>query len=363
MRSKIRGSFLNSKLQAVFGGEIFIEGYNIQNYTNENSNNGILMGDLDQSRNYGNVFLVTEYNPSELWRIVLGANINYSGFKSTDRLLTNGDDISGDYGFDPILSPKVSVSRKIGEKLRLYGLVAHGFSLPTFEETLYPNGQINDEIKPESGYNFEIGLKGKLFQDKLYFEIVGYSMYINDLLVARRDEQDDYVGINAGKTIHKGMEVLLDHQLVKNSIFQISHRLALTYMNYSFDEFVDDENGDYSGNELTGVPDHTIDYAVNFNSTIGFYANLNWQNVGSMPMRDDNSIYSDAYNVVNLKLGYRKTIGHFDINAYAGINNLLDEKYASMILVNAGSWTGPPRYYYSGLPINYYAGVRLGYSF
>ncbi|MGL1885014.1 MAG: TonB-dependent receptor plug domain-containing protein [Reichenbachiella sp.] len=362
-RGKIRGSYLNERLQLVLGTELFFEDFDIKNFTNENSENGELLSDLSQTRNYGNVFLASVFNPNESWRIELGVNLNFSMFESNDELMTGGNDLSGNYSFDPILSPKVSVSRSISPNMRIYALAAHGFSLPSFEETLYPDGQINNAIMPESGMNYELGVKGHLISKKLYFELAGYSMRVKDLLVSRRDVDDNYIGINAGKTIHNGIEFMINHQIIQTTGVQISHQMTMTYMNFRFDEFIDDEMGDFSGNDLTGVPTHTIDYSWNVNSKVGLYTNLNWQNTGRMPMRDDNSIYSDAYHLVNCKVGYERSIRHFDLRIYAGVNNVLDEKYASMLLINAGSWGGAPRYYYPGLPTNYYTGLKLGYRF
>ena len=54
----------------------------------------------------------------------------------------------------------------------------------------------------------------------------------------------------------------------------------------------------------------------------------------------------------------------FLLELYGGINNAFDEKYASMILINAGSFGGrAPRYFYPGLPRNYYGGISLKYIF
>jgi len=363
MRSKVKASFLDDKLQTVLGFELFLEGFEIQNYDNINSSNGALFSDFDQTRNYGNVFLSTEYKPTEKWTMEVGTNLNFSSFEAIDRLLNDGDDQSGAFGFDPIVSPKISVRRQLTNNISAYALVAHGFSLPTFDETLNPGGQINQDIKPESGYNYELGLKGNL-SENIYFELAGYTMRIKNLLVAKRDDQGAFIGENAGKTTHNGLEILLKQQLLNRTGFQLDHRLAFTLMDYRFDEFIDDENGDFSGNELTGVPNFTMAYLIQFTTAIGFYGNINWQSTGSMPMRDDNSVYTDSYNVVNFKFGFEKTISGFDFNLYVGINNILDEKYASMILINARSFGGaPPRYYYPGLPINYFGGVKLGYRF
>ena len=84
-------------------------------------------------------------------------------------------------------------------------------------------------------------------------------------------------------------------------------------------------------------------------------------------MNDANSAYSDYYSLLNFKLGLKEKLGRSDqleLDIYAGVNNILDEKYASMISVNAPSFGGrAPRYYYPGLPRNYYGGVKLEYKF
>ena len=99
----------------------------------------------------------------------------------------------------------------------------------------------------------------------------------------------------------------------------------------------------------------------------GIYGFVEYQFVDKMPMNDENSAYSDSYSLLNSKLGFKKVFGSNDnliLDIYGGINNILDEKYASMIAVNAPSFGGnPPRYYYPGLPINYYAGIELVYRF
>jgi iron complex outermembrane receptor protein len=48
----------------------------------------------------------------------------------------------------------------------------------------------------------------------------------------------------------------------------------------------------------------------------------------------------------------------------AGINNVLDTKYAANILPNAiGFGTAAPRYFYPGNPVNYYGGFSVAYVF
>ena len=97
----------------------------------------------------------------------------------------------------------------------------------------------------------------------------------------------------------------------------------------------------------------------------GFYTFLNYQFIGEIPLRDDNSIYAKSYQFVNLKTGFKKGLGqHLLLDAQIGINNIFDEKYASMLQINAGSFgNSAPRYYYPGNPLNYYASFNIKYSF
>jgi iron complex outermembrane receptor protein len=82
-------------------------------------------------------------------------------------------------------------------------------------------------------------------------------------------------------------------------------------------------------------------------------------------MRDDNTIYSDNYQLFNSKFGFKSNkMRTLQFDVFVGINNIFDEHYASMLLINAEGFGGTaPRYYYPGEPTNYYAGANLKYVF
>jgi iron complex outermembrane receptor protein len=98
--------------------------------------------------------------------------------------------------------------------------------------------------------------------------------------------------------------------------------------------------------------------------TSGLFLNLHYQTVGRMPMRDDNSLFTDAYQLANLMAGYEKSYKKLSISITSGIQNLFDTHYASMILINATAvGNQSPRYYYPGLPLNFKSSLGLKYSF
>ena len=126
-----------------------------------------------------------------------------------------------------------------------------------------------------------------------------------------------------------------------------------------------DEDEDYSGNQLTGVPSEVFNAGIDFDSKVGIFGNVNFQQVGSQPITDSNSLYSDSYQLTNLKIGFRRNISdQFQVSLFLGVNNVFDEVYASQILINASSFGGnAPRYYYPGNPTNYFGGLNINYKF
>ena len=325
---------------------------------------GSLLSDFREKRYYFNFFMEGKYHISKKLLINLGLNINQTTYDLEDYYNQGNDNFTGNYSFDAIWSPKIGLSYQLDENSMVFASISHGFSPPKLEETLLPDGMINNDIQPETGWNYEIGSRGKMIKNIFNYELSFYVMDIDNLLVARRTGDDEFIGVNAGKTIHKGIEITLNYFLLNKDHLKVSHSNSFSFNDYTFKEFQDLDD-DYSGNDLTGVPDKTFYSQLHLNMSCGFYAFLNYQYIGEIPLRDDNSIYAESYQLVNLKTGYKKDFGkHFQLDTHLGVNNVFDEKYASMLQINAGSFgNNAPRYYYPGTPLNYYATLNLKYLF
>lgn len=325
---------------------------------------GETLSDFKENKGYFNLFFDSNLQLSEKTQVNLGVNLNQTSFTLTDKFNSDAVDFSGKYHFKAILSPKIGLTHQFAKKAMVYGTISHGFSTPTLEETLLPNNNINTSIKPEKGWNFEIGSRGLAFNNKLTYDVAIYQMNVKDLLVAKRVGEDEYVGVNAGKTSYTGLEITGNYFLIKSENFNVKHRNNLSLNNFKFKEFTDFDN-DYSGNKLTGVPNITINSAVTIENRLGFYGSADFNYVGKIPMRDDNSIFSKKYHLVNAAIGFKTSEEKkLSLDLFVGLNNILNEKYASMLLINATSFgTAKPRYYYPGEPVNYYAGINLKYHF
>ncbi|MCF6222993.1 MAG: TonB-dependent receptor [Flavobacteriaceae bacterium] len=374
LRTRIlsESTIFKKTLQWTIGGEFFNDKNKLQTFENlyndfppgTGSVQGNQLSDFEENRLYFNVFIDSKYLLSEKLSLNFGLNFNQTSYKLEDKFDGNNIDFSGNYSFDAILSPKLGLTYQINDHSMFYGTISHGFSPPTLEETLLPDGLINTNIKPETGWNFEIGSRGSFINNIFNYDIAIYQMNVKDLLVARRTSDDEFIGVNAGETSYNGIEFTLNYHLIKTKAIKLSHLNAMAYNDFKFIEFEDLDNN-YAGNQLTGVPDFTFYSRLHMESSIGFYAFLTYNYVGEIPMRDDNSIFSENHQLVNTKIGFRTNKNKkFQLDLFVGINNLFNEKYASMLLINAGSFGGrAPRYYYPGEPVNYYSGLNLKYTF
>ncbi len=188
-------------------------------------------------------------------------------------------------------------------------------------------------------------------------------MDIKNLLVAQRVGDDQFIGKNAGSTKHQGIDLDLSYKIKLSSTFDISLFSNYTLSDHSFVEFIDGDNN-YSGNPLTGVPKNRLNTGIQMISTHGLYWNTTLQFVDEISLRDENTLYSDAFTVLNTRIGYKKEFFKgFTAGLDFGINNIADKKYAQSVLINAGSFGGnEPRYFYPGNDRNFYGGLKLTFQ-
>ncbi|MCX2680536.1 TonB-dependent receptor [Galbibacter sp. EGI 63066] len=352
------------------GTELYTDTYNwntIENLYEENNRQGSLEGallsDNREYRSRWNTFADFSLCFNK-FVMQLGLNFNSTSYSFRDYFNQGETNKNAKREFDAIWAPSLNLQYHFTPQHQLFVNFSYGFSYPSLEETLTPDGVINPEIGPETGMNYELGTENFFFDRKLKVSATVYYMDVENLLVADRVGEDQYIGRNAGETSHKGLEFQLKYitEIFPGGILQ--PYVNATFNRHEFVDFVSADN-DFSGNKLTGVPENIINGGIDFRHQIGFYATASYRHIGSIPMNDENTIFNKAYNLINLKAGYKTSLfPDFDIEFTSGINNLFDKKYAASVLINAIGFGGAePRYYYPGLPVNYFGGIKLHYVF
>lgn len=367
LRSVFKGKLFGGNFS--FGTELYKDEYfweTFENLYRENNDNGSLQGDkLSKNKEFRTQwFGFTNYNYplSDKLTAQVGLSVNTTSYDFNDRYLTDGTDSSAERKFDPIFNPSFGLQYTFTNG-SIFTNASRGFSNPNLEETLTPDGIINPDIAQETGWNYEIGLQQSILDKKINLTATTYLMKVKNLLVAERVGEDQFIGKNAGKTTHKGLEIDLKSTFVFNPKWTIKPYANYTLSLHQFDEFIDDGTN-YNGNDLTGVPTHRLNtgFGIHHLRKFGWYFNHSY--VDKIPLDDANTVYSDAYNIFNTKIYFTPRISPVLITQFtAGVNNIFNSNYAQSVLINAVGFGGSqPRYFYPGNGRNFYVGLQLTYN-
>lgn len=322
--------------------------------------NNELINRNKEQRNQSNLFGMLYWRPTPTWNISLGGALNRIDYRLTDLFSENGNQ-SGKRNFPFLFSPRLGLNYAPSQNLALYASAGHGFSMPSPEETLLPEGDINKNLQPEKGMQYEAGLRFNLFNNATRLEGSVYRIYLNNLLVTKRLTEDIFTGINAGETRHTGVEFMLQQHLFSFRSFpgSLSMNANYTFARNRFIDFEDDGNV-YNGNTLPGVPSSIGRATIQWIPFKPLQMSTQIQQVGPQYIDDANTVENDGYSLVDMKITYLAStnrFGHFKL--FVGINNLGNIHYSPMLTVNAVAFGNTePRYYYPGMPRHYFAGIN-----
>ena len=310
----------------------------------------------NEVRNQFNFYISfeTKLHPSLILSVT--GNINSTRYAVADLFPADSIDYSGNYFNKLIFSPKIGLNYRYNSDISLYASVGQGFSNPTVEESLTSNGFLNASLKPEQGWTIDIGTRAMAFNNTLSLEASAYYIRLKDLLVTKRISEEIFYGENAGKSTLKGIELQVRYKPA--SYFQTVMSAAKS--DNRFKEFISD-NLNFNNNQLPGIPgmNGNIDMQTLFFKRLQLNAIYTY--TGKQYLNDDNSLQTNAWQTLNFRAGYTLQISPtYHIQFIAAINNIFDERYASMVLINAPSFAGrPPRYYYPALPRNFLFTIKM----
>lgn len=350
------------KIAASLGFEVFAEQYNWNIYeTIDGLQGGLLTKNRDQ-RYFYNIFIHGEWKPWPETRITSGVNLHRVTFQTKATIPGEiPEQLTTKYPNQLVLSPRLGVSQRFATHTYLFASVGHGFSVPSSEEALLPDGTINTDLKPEEGINMDAGVRNNFWNNRAQIEITAYHIWVKNLLITRRDVEDQFYGENAGKTIHQGIESRVAFNIIGAATGHSSTLklvLAHTFMNNYFVAFVQNDQN-LKGKKLPGLPTSTLNGQITYQNPVGLELMLRYTYINSQYLNDANSLSYPGHELFDVSGGYSLKKGLLKgLNFKAGIKNIFDTNHASMLLVNAPSFgSAAPRYYYPGAPRNGFIGM------
>lgn len=349
------------KARFAFGGEYQAANYAARNYENTGGATGALNFDDEIRIQSSLIFFNTELDLPADFFLTAGLSYNRLNY-NLNRLVTNlQDDVPGvaEKSFDPEIIPRVGLVKRFSEELSIHSSISYGFSPPTIEEFRTNEGSIALDLEAEQGTNYELGFRGNINGARFSYDISGFLFKLSETIVQQPSDRNSTVVFeNTGATDQYGIEVATSWRIIQNKgriIEGLNWDLSYSYHDFSFVDY-QKEGEDYSGNDLTGVAPHTFNSSWQMDSSVGLYLNLNYNFTDEIPLNDSNSVYSDAYHLLQSRLGYRVTIFEtMALDAYVGVDNLLDETYSLGNDLNAFG----DRFYQPAAPRNWFGGLKV----
>lgn len=279
-----------------------------------------------------------------------------------------------------MVSPHVAVNKIFNDQVSVYVSYSKGYKAPVSSYIFIPTTNVvNTDLKPEIGNQFEIGTKGNLLKGKLTYEVALFDAIFSNKMTAvavpnplKTATLYTYM-VNGGSQDNKGIEVLAKYNAIQSnegffSLVRPFVNLAyskFTYVDFKYMKIGKDKANkdsaitvDYSGNAVAGVPPVTCNVGVDFVTKPGVYGNVIYSYRDKMPFTSDGLNVTEAYGLLNAKVGYRTNIKKFDLDVYAGAINITEVKYYYMVFLNQL----PDAYMPAPNKRNYFAGISLKYT-
>lgn len=254
--------------------------------------------------------------------------------------------------------PRVAVLYKLSSTVSLYINAAKGFSPPAADEIFADNNSYNLALEPEQGWNYEPGLRGAVFNNRLNFDLSYFTTGLNNSIVTRRDAGGGNYYVNAGKTSQQGFEASLGYILF-NKKTSCWHGTGIrgTYSSYRFRYRSFEQSGnDYSGNTMPGVSPNNANLLLDIYTKPGYYLNMTYSYVDKIFLNDANTAWVGHYHLLSLKAGYKKQLKNIHLSVFAGADNLTNIQYSLGNDINGfgGRYynTAPGRSFYAGAAIS-----------
>ncbi|NEU07905.1 TonB-dependent receptor [Flavihumibacter sp. R14] len=284
----------------------------------------------------------------------IAASINYYQYQFPLNLIA----AKAERKFEPQLMPRLALSWKVSENIAWRSSVSRGYSPPTISEIRASDQQINLALQPESGWNYETGIRLRNASDRFWLDASVFYYKLSDAITRRVNSDDTEYFLNAGGTRQLGFESQISAWLIPpsnhNFIKGLQLRNSITLNNFEFRNYINGTDN-YSGKKLTGVPEQVIVSSTNILLPASIALFLQHNYTSKIPLNDSNSELSDNYNLVQLKISWN-SMNRFKSNVElsAGVDNLLNEKYSLGNDLNAFGG----RYYNAAPGRNYIIGVN-----
>jgi iron complex outermembrane receptor protein len=251
------------------------------------------------------------------------------------------------------LTPQATLEWRATDETFLYATVAKGFKGGGYDDTPANPAQAATPFDPETVWNYEVGIKTDLLDNRLRLNADVFYMDYKNLQVTQTNAAClCNLTDNAASAEIKGVEA--EFQFAATDALRLS--LAGSYVDATYKDFlesaIDPSTGqrlDSTGNQLQRTPETQISAGIDFTTGLGaweralnFRLNYSWQS--ELYWATDNIAKEDAYGLLDARIGLAPDGAPWEVAVWG--KNVTDELYRVNIISFFGeevSQFGAPR--------------------
>src|SRR6266581_4099003 len=385
-RSAYGARFSLTRLARLGGDEARITtGFDLQRQRDDRLNLGNSAGRPDTTvRTLDQLEHVTEVGPFAQATLQVTPQLSVTGglrydwvqFAVDDRLVTPSNPDDSGRRLMNALSGSLGAAVTPSDAVTVYGNVGTSFETPTTTElTNRPGsaGGFTPALQPQKATSLEVGVRGD-WQGRLNYSLALFQATVRDQLIPFPDTLQRVYYQNAGRSIHRGVELGADLSLGAG----LSLVGAYTFADYRYNEFQilsvnktvsppDTTIHDLHDRELPGNPKHWLHLIVKAQPgwAAGAWAELEETHSSGYFVDDTLPMRTTPWWTTGLRVGWDGTLGSVRFRPFVGFNNIFNRKYVGSVAINAspirvGSNFVPGRYYEPAPGRNVYVGFSLG---
>lgn len=322
-----------------------------QRYNNDLGERGDKFSDDETFSANLDLYLEDVHYLTDKFAVVAGGSVTYAVRNNEDKFAASIKDSPNNvdqdfWGF----SPKLGFLYDVNERSQLFFNASRSFEPPTFGE-LVTGGFSNTDITrldAQTATTLELGTRGHTANGRVKWDLAYYFAWLDNELMQYTIAPGLTQTINAGRTLHQGVEFGLDVTLLEGlfasrvegsdpvsgksakAVTPVAARegdRVVFRQNYLWNHFRFDGDRDFGSNQMPGIPEHYYRAELLYEHPCGFYAgpNLEWVFTG-YPIDSANTMDADSYALLGFKVGWRSKKG---LSVYVEGRNLTDEHYAA----------------------------------
>jgi outer membrane receptor protein involved in Fe transport len=201
--------------------------------------------------------------------------------------------------------------------LRLVGVYRNTFKPAAFDFGLAEGGEEGEEgealLDPETGVSYELGLKGRLAGARVSYEVMGFLMNFENLVIAQIVNGLPSLA-NGGNQRFKGVDFAIDGELPRH----VHLRGTYGYHDARFTEYLTEFDfvpTQLAGKRLEMSPHHLGSVGLVYAPLHGIVANLAVNVIGDRYLNKRNTALAESYATFGGGVGYR--MEHWDLRVDA----------------------------------------------